>query len=164
MVGANSMRWFRKRRDESGEEFVEFLFAVPIVAVLIIASIVIGYSIRTRMMVYDVTNQAVTQVAAQGGNNNPRTSLTGQPIDAQALTSMWNGSSCTLSACSAKPSITCNPPVAPQAGALVTCTTVYPMVAPDAGLFADFHIPIGALLGTFTVTETQAAQTGNNGL
>ncbi|MGV8846525.1 hypothetical protein, partial [Tessaracoccus sp.] len=142
---------------------------------LIIGSIEVGFYARTRMLTENIARDAARQVAADGGNYNPRTNTTGLAVDAVALRSLKNGSHCKLSQCTALPAISCTK-VTSAAGGVYTSNTVnyagetvtcvitykYKPLAPSL-MDGPLGLGIGTILKPFTVEESARAETGTLG-
>jgi Flp pilus assembly protein TadG len=96
----------RKHDERGSAEFATALMVLPVLFVLIVGTIEIGFYVQTRMRVENIARDAARQVAAQGGNFNERVASTDDEIDDLADTKLWNGK-CILSQCAARPDIDC---------------------------------------------------------
>src|SRR6185436_9713704 len=97
-------------RDERGAEFAAALFVFPVLFILIIGCIEIGFYVQTRMRVENVLRDAARSVAADGGDWNHRTG-DGTPISLRATDALNDGTHCKLSQCDSSeplPSVKCN--------------------------------------------------------
>ncbi len=166
------------RADERGVEIPAMIIVLPVLMVLVLGLIDVGMAVRTRIVVENITRDAVRQAAADGGNFNPRTNQDGVPRDALALRALWGDRGCQPSGClpGQRPTIDCTlvtpagggpsyrSNVAQRAGDVITCTTFYPYKAINKALLdGPLGLGIGSMLRVFTVTSSARAETGANG-
>jgi Flp pilus assembly protein TadG len=156
----------RPTHDERGSaEFATALMVLPVLFVLMIGAIEMGFYVQTRMRVENIARDAARQVAAGGGNNNERTSTSTNTVDVDAAKKLWNGK-CKLSQCKAMPDITCAPEVVLMAGDTVTCEVKYHYKKLSGGLLDApvLGLGIGGIIkGDFTIKESARSETGLNG-
>ena len=167
----------RKTRDERGVETVAMLFVIPVMVVLVLALIDVGMMFRARMLVENVYRDAARGAAADGGNYNPRTNITGETWDQWGYKRLYDGSKCRIAACKPgqAPTIDCsivtgpdgvpyaNREVAPQAGYLITCGGHYPYKPINSALLdGPLGLGFGKLLKEFDVSVSARAETGAN--
>lgn len=155
----------RKHDERGSAEFATALMVLPVLFVLIVGTIEIGFYVQTRMRVENIARDAARQVAAGGGNNNEHTSMSINPVDVDAQKLLSNGTKCRLSQCEAPPKITCAPKVVSMAGDTVTCTVQYHYKKLSGALLdGPLGLGIGGIIGKdFTVTESARSETGLNG-
>jgi Flp pilus assembly protein TadG len=166
-----------RKHDEMGSaEFATALMVFPVLFILIIGSIEVGFYVQTRMRVENIARDAARQVAAGGGNHNERTATSHEAVDALAFKRLWTGSKCTLSQCPKAPTVNCRYIVtragdtAQQdkvdfAGETVTCVVTYHYKPLSGGLMTGpLGLGIGGILKSpFTVRESARAETGTLG-
>jgi Flp pilus assembly protein TadG len=166
----------RLRSDERGIEAPAMIIVLPILFVLIIGLVDVGWMIKTRMVVDNIVSTAVKQAAADGGNYNPQTMISGQPSWSDvAMNQLWDGSSCKQSACDARPTVDCTLITRPNgtqyrsnvvidAGDVITCSVNYPY-RPISGalLRGPMGLGIGGMLDPFTLTSTARSEIGTSG-
>lgn len=153
-------------REERGAEALAMLIVVPFLVVLVLALIDVGNMMMTRMVVENLARDTARSAAADGGNDNPRTNMLGQPWDVHAFKQLWKNGHCVPSACigGQKPSLTCTPTIAQQAGDLITCTVNYPFKPINGDLLSGpLGLGMGHLLKPFTITVSARAETGSQG-
>lgn len=165
----------RRRHNERGSEFAAAIIVFPVLFVLIIGSIEVGFYVRTRMLTENIARDAARQVAVDGGNYNPRTNTTSLRVDVSAAKALTNGSKCKLSSCTAPPTISCNKitnaagsvyysDLVSYAGETVTCTVNYHYKPLASALMnGPLGLGIGNLLQPFVVQESARAETGTRG-
>lgn len=171
---AAAIRRWRERgeagRDERANEAISFLIVMPMLFALLFGIIEMGFAFKTRMEVAAVVQDITRGAAANGGNcfaragcDSSATSGTTAPWNVQGKDALWSGGHCTFSACSSAPNVTCTPDVANAQGDTVTCSAVY-HYQPLTSLFssASAWFGLNTLLGTYTVTFTSEASTGQN--
>ena len=173
----------RRTHDERGSaEFATALMVLPVLFILIVGCVEIGFYVQTRMRVENIARDAARQVAAQGGNYNEHVRSTDQKIDDQAFTKLWDGSKCKLSQCApsdgyaAKPEIRCDYVTGSDnvehsgldqvqlSGETVTCKVKYPYNGLSGHLMdGAMGLGIGGLMKPFTVSESARSETGTDG-
>lgn len=167
----------RRTHDERGSEFAAAIIVFPILFMLIIGCVEIGYYVQTRMRVENIARDAARQVAADGGNYNIRTNTSGKKIDQRAAGKLMKGGKCALSSCDAPGAkIDCSivttvagfksrgKDVVQHAGETVTCEVFYPY-KPLSGTLLDgvMGLGIGGILKDFPVSESARSETGTLG-
>jgi TadE-like protein len=178
MVKVRRAFFAHRKHDERGSaEFAAALMVVPVMFVLIIGCVEIGFYVQTRMRVENIARDAARQVANDGGNYNVRTTRTlGHEIDDLALDTLLTGDRCKLSHCGDDlATIRCNE-VAPatgntywsnevlNAGDTVTCQVEYDYKPLSGNLMTGpLGLGIGNILKPFTVRESARAETGTAG-
>lgn len=166
----------RTRKDERGVEAAAMIFVLPVLIILVIGLIDIGWMIKTRMVVQNIAQDAVRAAAADGGNWNPRTNDQGTAWDQWALNRLWDGSHCTQSSCDRRPTVNCAQvtlvgetaprglQMAPRAGDLISCTVVYPYKPINEPLLnSPMGLGIGSMLKDFTITVSYRSEVGTAG-
>lgn len=166
-----------KHNERGSAEFATALMVFPVLFVLIIGSIEIGFYVQTRMRVENIAREAARSVAADGGNYNIATNTSGK-IDAKAQLALTGDHSfCKLSKCTKAPKITCdhitrlsgakyNSQRVDYAGETVTCEVLdYPYKGLSGGLMDApvLGLGIGSILKPFTVRESARSETGKLG-
>ena len=172
-----------RNHDERGaSEFASALMVFPVLFMLIIGSVEIGMYVQTRMRVENIARDAVRQVAADGGNYNPRTVRSGAiAVDKEYYKWLVEGNKCKLSKCSkqeghaALPTINCKhvltakgesqypKSIVDNAGDTVICKVWYPYEPIAGGLMkGPLGLGIGSILQPFPVEESARAETGGN--
>ena len=167
-----------RKRDERGAEFAAALFVFPVLFILIIGCIEIGFYVQTRMRVENVLRDAARTVAADGGDNNPRTNRDGRSISDVATRAMRTGSRCRLSQCDGTlPVVNCenvtrangvtyHEPIVKFSGETVTCKLdgKYPYKPLAATLMeGPLGLGIGQMLVDFDASESARSETGTDG-
>jgi|GEM_PF-6769056 len=174
----------RKHDERGSAEFATALMVLPVLFILIVGSVEMGFYVQTRMRVENIAREAARQVAAGGGNQNERTAASAAEIDDLAYTAMVTGGKCKLSQCAADPSkgymqplptIDCTkvtPVTGPSyrnnkvklAGSTVTCVVRYPYKGLSGGLMdGTLGLGIGGIMKPFEVSESARAETGTDG-
>ena len=152
-----------RKPDERGAEIAAMLFVLPVLLVLVIGLIDIGFALRTRMLVENAARDGARGVAADGGNLNPRTNSNGVAWNNRVRNQLWNGS-CTMSNCSGAPTVTCTPEVVNRSGDMVSCTIVYSYRGLNADLLnSPMGLGMGSFIKPFTVTSSARAEVGRTG-
>jgi Flp pilus assembly protein TadG len=163
----------RLRGDERGTETIVALFVLPILFILALGIIDIGFMMKTRMSVESIARDAVRAAAVDGGNYTRATAAEqGRPWDAAALAALYRNGSCTQSPCKHAPSVDCQTITSPtgsvyrsnqvnRAGDLITCTVQYPYKPITGGILSTpMGLGLGALVDRpFTITVTARADT-----
>jgi len=157
-------------RDERGAEFAAALFVFPVLFILIIGCIEIGFYVQTRMRVENVLRDAARSVAAEGGDFNIRTRPlhVTTSISAEATSALVSGSTCKVSQCDSglTPLVRCTPPIVLTSGTTVTCKLAakYPYKSLSGTLMdGAFGLGIGGILQDFNASESARAETGTTG-
>jgi Flp pilus assembly protein TadG len=173
-----------RNRDERGAEFAAALFVFPVLFILIIGCVEIGFYVQARMRVENVLRDAARTVAIDGGNNNRRTNP-GYPrsVSSVATSALQNGTRCKVSRCDGAllPVVDCNDTlnrstgnldrgnVVQYSGSTVTCKIVgnhnkYPY-KPLAATLMDgpLGLGIGGILADFPASESARSETGTSG-
>lgn len=166
----------RLRRDERGSEMAAAIFVLPVLFILLIGIIDVGWMIKTRMVVDNIISTTVKQAGADGGDYNPVAMRPGEAAwSTQAMRTLWDGGNCTQSHCSAAPSVFCDKVTRPNgsvyysqrvvdAGDVITCTVNYPYSPLSGGLLnTPLGLGIGGLLHGFTITESARSEIGSSG-
>jgi Flp pilus assembly protein TadG len=172
----------RKHDERGSAEFATALMVIPVLFVLIVGTIEIGFYVQTRMRVENIARDAARQVAAGGGNYNERTIADGDlAMDQLAKQKLWNGSKCKLSQCgegadAGEPSIDCRQVTrldgstypadkVVMSGETVTCTVHYHYRKLSGGLLdGPLGLGIGGIVKQdFTVNESARSETGTDG-
>lgn len=174
-VNDSVQSWMRRvRNEESGVETMAMLIVLPVIVVLILALVDVGYMMRTRMVVENAARDAARGAAADGGNYWSRTNHTGIAWDTRLYRQLYAGH-CTTSQCSGAPSVSCtritnasggvySSNVAQHSGDIITCTVYYPYRGFNQGLLnSPFGLGMGKLIRPFTVTASARAETGVQG-
>ena len=150
----------RARRDERGNEGISMMLALPLLLLLFLGSIEVGWNFYIRNRVFGVVRDITRGAAADGGNFNPRTNKIGQQWAQEGFTTLTVEYRCQ---CTAPPVVSCTPhPVAATAGDEVACTVTYnyrPLTGFFRGSLAN-AIGLDGLFGPFTIRQTARAETG----
>lgn len=163
-------------RREDGSAAISFIFAIPIVLIMLFGIIEVGWAMKTRALVQGVTRDVTRGAAADGGNCNGKTSTNAGVPDENGTTradwcgrQAWSRTGTNLLRAqyvkqfNAPPGVTCTPEIADRAGAEVRCTATYPYKALTPMFRGGWNDALGInkILGTFTVTYEVHAQTGD---
>jgi hypothetical protein len=156
-----------KLKEEKGlSEAATAIFILPVILGSLFVMLDVGFYMRSKAMLDVVVQDTVRGVALDGGNNNTRTNIIGEPWAQKGLRNLNNAcESGTLRCDPAAPiTLTCGPNQAANVGAEVWCegTVTYRVISPlsegplGLGLQGLYEAPI-------TVRVVASAATGLNG-
>jgi Flp pilus assembly protein TadG len=156
-----------KLKSEKGlSEATTAIFVLPIILGALFVMLDVGFYMRSRSMLDTVVQDVVRGVALDGGNNNPRTNIIGEPWSQKGLRNLQNACTNGTIRCEAAAPITltCGPNQANNVGAEVWCeaTITYNVISPlsegplGMGLQGLYSEPI-------TVRVVASATTGLTG-
>lgn len=176
------LRWpWRRTKAEDGVELAAMLFVLPVLLVLLLALIDIGFMMRTRMLVENVARDGARGVAADGGNcwsrTNPGCTGSGSANawGNRVRSQLWSDGSCTLSACDGAPTVNCRKiirtngstysgNVVNHSGEYVACTINYRYKGINEGLLkSPLGLGTGYLIQDFQIESTARAEVGSDG-
>jgi Flp pilus assembly protein TadG len=165
----------RLRGDERGMEAAAMIFVLPFLFILVLGLIDIGWMIKTRMVVENITRDAARHAAFDGGNYNPRTNTEGREWDDVAMRSLWNGGGCVQSGCTSAPIVDCTRITKPNgtvyrshvvqdAGDIITCTVNYKYKPINGPLMnSPLGLGIGSMLDPFVISTSARSEVGSSG-
>ena len=177
-------RWLLTRhRNEQGVEAAAIIFVFPLLFVLVLALIDIGLMFDSRAQVENIARNAVREVAADGGNNNPLTVGTGQPdVDTMYRQQLVAGGTCLVGHCTNPNQVILDcgyvtpmggiPPtsdatagqqftIVRTAGEIVTCHLYYPYKPINSALWnSAMGLHMSSLYKPFNYWVSARAETG----
>lgn len=171
------MKILRKRRtDERAVEAVAMIFVIPVMVILVLALIDVGMMFRARMVVENITRDAVRSAAADGGLNNAHTNTIGKAWDTWLTDRLIKNHKCLVATCDQGqlPSIYCDNidaggnhypgGVAQKTGDLIECEVKYPYKPINGELLnSPIGLGMGTLLKDFDIKIAARAETSAQG-
>lgn len=154
--------WQKRSTNERGD-VVQTLLMMPIAIFLLFALINLSSYFSLRAQIQDTARVGARLTALYGGNSAGAVmNNTGKSVETIVLGTMWDGSKCTLSYCTQKPTVKCTPSITKVAGELVTCNIKYHYspIAPVPEGLEGFN---GVTGQPMSVSATYVAETGKKG-
>lgn len=154
--------WINRRTNERGD-VVQTIFMLPIAIFLLFAMINLSSYFSLHAQIQDTARNGARMVALYGGNGaGAIRNTSGKAVETTILGTLWDGSKCSLSYCTKKPEVNCNPDIATQAGQIVTCNIKY-YYSPIAPVPQGLEGLNGVTGQPMSVTATYVSETGKKG-
>lgn len=154
--------WQKRSTNERGD-VVQTVMMLPIAIFLLFALINLSSYFSLRAQVQDTARTGARLVALYGGNGTGAVlNNTGQTVETIVLSTLWDGTKCTLSYCTDQPIVDCSPNITKQAGEIVTCNIKY-YYSPIAPVPDSLKGLNGVTGQPMSVTSTYVAETGKKG-
>lgn len=157
--GLTMLKKISKIKNEKGEsEIITLLFILPLLVWLIFSVIDVSLYMNVRSTVANAARDGARQAAIYGGNNSRLNPNSPTSVAEGIKATLWDGTKCRPSACTAPPEVTCTPDITSNSGEIVKCSIKYYYTSAAPGNpFAGFS---NFLTKPFTVTEVSRSETG----